>query len=1071
MRVPSLGTGTPYFMAAASPLGSPTVTLSASDHLGSPVGGPPGGQRTGPFVIQSSFTVDSPVVLSMIEQVREGRAIPFYELAQGLVDHGLGHEPPPRILLHYEGGRTIVLGENGIDRKNLKTIEFRNAGPGLAPEDLAIIRHEGGPRSLGQHGQGTSVALTYFALLGASVTVESNYQGQKWTARTGLALTESGKTRRLVVQGRWFAEDSNETRFVIEAPGEEFITLLERLPSQFLYANRMYPNAVLVGKDPSTAPPRFTASLLGGQVTCLTGLLPWEGPADDRYPSQLYVDGLLVHSQWGDTFLFPWCVEGFREQQYPHRISRSADSRTAAGSAGAVIALSLRRCHDREILSAVVRTAVEIKGDALPAELTRPDLLWTPDEIKTLDPETARLAAEIWRDLYGNARITDQPGLFEEVTKRDREQVLLVRGGIFDLLKEAGIPEVSRKRVRATGGLSVSLSIDVPYAESEDRLIQLFREAGRLGAEIQVVKEDGRRVVQVLFPYSFFESDDLIDPRKPGIHWARSAAVVAHRSGLAIGIASVRGEERATVRFDVVPSQRGGGVYETPFEIEVSPDEIYRDVKAPTLVISLSGGQLQEVSLTSSTLQRLKGEADTARERLLKEEAKRLARLPKFPRVIPPYRGNAVRKEEAMGLGLTRRDTFWVGASVLSGVLSHVVLGRTGIPGTVERFLFERNENGIPLGIQKLDYGRIWSQLPSSASGKPGFESVHPKRPVAGYYREFTSSKFSIDWLSGRGEWMSFEAFQPEQVPRGMSSRDYTTVLRIPVADSAAVPVREGERIVALEATEGVQLLREAHTGDYRVIGSSKEVTLYAAPGQEKRWNSKTPHPLEKKSFADPADLSPHWQGIISTLNGSSLSYRPRAALMIYEWGRNFRYNTDPELDPQVVAPTHREIAAKIINTQHGNCNIAAAGLAILLRAVGIPSRLASGRLISPNGTIAGHAWTEFWDGTSWIPVEPQERNFDSMLVTGLEGVDLTSPRVMAMERDLLATTLLIHESRGLVERLSETPDPPIVVPPLRRPSRGEGIRLVGAAAVSGFVGLLLGRSGGEKKLPDRRPG
>jgi len=61
--------------------------------------------------------------------------------------------------------------------------------------------------------------------------------------------------------------------------------------------------------------------------------------------------------------------------------------------------------------------------------------------------------------------------------------------------------------------------------------------------------------------------------------------------------------------------------------------------------------------------------------------------------------------------------------------------------------------------------------------------------------------------------------------------------------------------------------------------------------------------------------------------------------------------------------------ATEVLASKEGVCRDYATLTLTLLRAGGIPARLASG-LVSWDGTFYYHAWTEAWDGSRWIGVD-----------------------------------------------------------------------------------------------------
>jgi transglutaminase-like putative cysteine protease len=61
--------------------------------------------------------------------------------------------------------------------------------------------------------------------------------------------------------------------------------------------------------------------------------------------------------------------------------------------------------------------------------------------------------------------------------------------------------------------------------------------------------------------------------------------------------------------------------------------------------------------------------------------------------------------------------------------------------------------------------------------------------------------------------------------------------------------------------------------------------------------------------------------------------------------------------------------ANDVLATKEGVCRDYAILTTTLLRAAGIPSRLASG-LVNWDGTFYYHAWAEVWDGEKWLGID-----------------------------------------------------------------------------------------------------
>ncbi|MEJ5171845.1 MAG: transglutaminase-like domain-containing protein, partial [Fimbriimonadales bacterium] len=86
-----------------------------------------------------------------------------------------------------------------------------------------------------------------------------------------------------------------------------------------------------------------------------------------------------------------------------------------------------------------------------------------------------------------------------------------------------------------------------------------------------------------------------------------------------------------------------------------------------------------------------------------------------------------------------------------------------------------------------------------------------------------------------------------------------------------------------------------------------------------------------------------------------------RAAAKIQDWVYR-------ELQPNAGIGVLRD-AREVLKTKEGVCRDYAILTAALLRAAGVPARLASG-LIYDDGAFYYHAWAEAWTGRDWVGVD-----------------------------------------------------------------------------------------------------
>jgi Tfp pilus assembly protein PilF len=104
---------------------------------------------------------------------------------------------------------------------------------------------------------------------------------------------------------------------------------------------------------------------------------------------------------------------------------------------------------------------------------------------------------------------------------------------------------------------------------------------------------------------------------------------------------------------------------------------------------------------------------------------------------------------------------------------------------------------------------------------------------------------------------------------------------------------------------------------------------------------------------------------------------------VIYEWLKygEFRYSLRPG-----IAPDGDQLAWFLFNSKKGYCSYYAFAMALLLRSIGIPSRVAAGFFIDPSDGVfdyypvrsdMAHAWVEVpFPGYGWIEFDPTSENF-----------------------------------------------------------------------------------------------
>lgn len=283
----------------------------------------------------------------------------------------------------------------------------------------------------------------------------------------------------------------------------------------------------------------------------------------------------------------------------------------------------------------------------------------------------------------------------------------------------------------------------------------------------------------------------------------------------------------------------------------------------------------------------------------------------------------------------------------------------------------------------------------SGQSGDPE-EKNEPPEPLAGKFRdsktgEIRTGYYSISsasaptrsLLTGRITWMrkgtDFEAV-PVQIGVPESS---LTEMSLNITGATDVPIFVGEEIIAIDhpAARLLNVSQDPHTHDWRIAGLATGVKVYTAAVEGKHVNDQPPSADEQNSLLDLSLIWLEWKNLLESLRqDGSLSLEQKAAVVHYFWSENFLYVDSAALDEQNKGLSIADAMAKIINTDMGICNTPAGGEAELLRAAGVPARVKTGFLImepdslSPDG-IGPHGYVEFWNGSGWVPLEPQQDN------------------------------------------------------------------------------------------------
>lgn len=881
--------------------------------------------------ISSSYGPGSEEIKEITKAHDDGRPVAVYELMQGMVDFGRGNLPVPRIWIEYQNGERIAYqGIESVSRSSdnpIVAIEFVNGGRGLPPEYTVISKSDKengthkGDFKLSKYGKGLTLALTYLRQRGINVRVSSHCDGQVWAGKVRLVPTATGRECVLNLKGKWGGAAAQSelavTSVRIERPSngvipDDVIQGVARASEVFLYANPRFPGAVLVDKDNSAVSEARKLVKIGerGEIMCLDGVLEKEEDGSVRH---IYVDGLKVPLEKDMRAILPWSVQGLDESSdCALRVSRSHNSTSYDASyISAPVLLAVQMLEDKELMRRVILCAMnnpEIRFLEFPGDQWYSYLLR-----RKMSPRMAELVKEIWKEEYGDdtviASSEEQTGLYRQHVGKGKKAVI-VPCGLFLFLERVGVMTAGKELQKLNVKKIESLNdLNVPFVDSPDRFDILMDHVARVDGSVKLSEGEGGKRMVFTIPKVVRDETEFNGQTvsNEGVI-ARTAAVIAEVAKVNCSIFVLDGGYVYEIRIAV--TRGSGNFFKTNLEIQEFPREgkpQYNEYQDGTYIV-FSGGEIE--SFTSG------GANEYLNKRRKEMEARR--------------RGMPSRKE--------------VRAPIKKSV-PEVSIGQ--------------------IRIDKKDDSEV---------------KIHPKsRCPKGYYRRNVGTDFVYDSVENEGYWGNeYNWVHVDDVLSGEPEK-YESASVIQNLDSHEfhLDVPSGHKIFAIEASDdaGVELYRDTRSGIYMVRGSADEFVYYTWSDEVVDYEKVSPTDEETKDFLSGGNsdcLSDEWRKFIkSIVDGPKLIPSVKIELLSEKWDKTFRYSRAYSKNAQIRGANLEEIAAKILNTSSGICNICATGFALLLRSVGIPSRVVGGYWKQDEHHGGSHAWVEYFDEGTWKTVDP----------------------------------------------------------------------------------------------------
>lgn len=870
---------------------------------------------------KSSYGKHSNAVKDMKESHKKGIPLAFYEIMQGMVTYGRNHTPPPRIYFVMSGGERIMFdGSNTPDsNEGMEAIEFENHGPGLAPEDTVINMPDpdAPEESLGEHGHGMTIALAYLTSIGLPVKISSNHKGRQWKGITSLRPTTTGKTEILHMDGAMGAKvDKIEERtvFRIECPTEELLDDLRKVPDMFLFANPNYPGAVIVPFNSECEEKESVIYPLDkGQLRCLTGVVP-----EQNSYNFIYIDGLKIPICFNITVL-PWDIQGLKDTKTSHlKIARSNDSTSLNGELSEVIPLAVAQIQDKKILKKIIKTAIDNK-DTYYYELKEPYY-----GKKGLSEETKKIIQEIWAEDYDNAIIDyDKDRVDRTGGEFKGRKVLLVSNDLFNFLRKADIDflliEKGAEDAREVKNLQ---RLHVPDAKEPKALDSLIEKAALSGAMVDIVKVQGVQHLRIKIPHVICTDAEFGGLTQSDFgKLMRLAAIIAGQQNIDLRAFSLDGDYYNQIHIVPYASNYRGenDYYATAISIEQyglgDLENDFLSYEAGSTYLLLSGEQIN----TFENPNRL--------QLLLEMFLNILAELKKKASQF------ALRRKGAVSRMLQQPD---VRADISHSTIDSVPASDIDAGNTMLL------EDGIDC----------------------------ESRITPGNYRKEVGARLSFarESLSWSSECQWTEAAVPN---RGMRKNESKSVERN-IIGSRRLIVKHGHKIACYKTVPKNAKLTfyyDVKNGLYVAIGDADVLEYHTSEDKKEGALNRRPTAEELENPLKASDylLAEHWQKFFKTIikDNPKLSSKGKAMLAANEW--NDRFSHEGQTD--IGGDTKSAAAACAINNCRGESSSYSTGLAILLRAIGVASRVVSGYIVDSDFRYSRQTWVEYYDGEKWHPL------------------------------------------------------------------------------------------------------
>ncbi|MDH3712797.1 MAG: DUF3488 and transglutaminase-like domain-containing protein [Gammaproteobacteria bacterium] len=174
--------------------------------------------------------------------------------------------------------------------------------------------------------------------------------------------------------------------------------------------------------------------------------------------------------------------------------------------------------------------------------------------------------------------------------------------------------------------------------------------------------------------------------------------------------------------------------------------------------------------------------------------------------------------------------------------------------------------------------------------------------------------------------------------------------------------------------------LRRTEYGTFEAPRGLQPDTRYTVESRiarhDGRFYDRISPPPRPQDTALPDDFDPHIARLAKDVTTGSANARERAIALETHLRTQYQYSLSTAFTSQNRTP----LSEFLFETKHGHCEFFAAALAVMLRSLEIPTRLATGYSATTYNPITGryeirvldgHAWVDAWIDDAWMLLEP----------------------------------------------------------------------------------------------------